>query len=221
MQYKAVIFDLDGTLLDTLADLAGSGNRVLEKLGFDPHPTEAYRYFVGDGMATLVERILPIPQRTPSTLAEAVECFKEDYARNWAVATKMYTGIEEMLDGLTAMGVKICILSNKPDGFTTVCVEKLLPKWQFDAVYGQRDHVPKKPDPAGALEIIEQLATEAIEPNEILYVGDTAVDMQTAAGSNLDSIGVLWGFREAEELQQNGAKFLVSHPREIVDIVRR
>lgn len=221
MRYKAVIFDLDGTLLDTLADLASSGNRMLEQLGFAPHPTEAYRYFVGDGMATLVERILPEQHRTPATLVKAIESFKEDYARNWAVETKMYPGIEEMLDGLTSMGVKICILSNKPDGFTTLCVDTLLPKWQFDPVHGQRDQVPKKPDPAGALEIIKQLATEATETKEILYVGDTAVDMQTAVGAQLDSVGVLWGFRDAEELQQNGATFLVSHPREIVDIVRR
>lgn len=221
MRYKAVIFDLDGTLLDSLADLANSGNKVLEQLGFEPHPTEAYRYFVGDGMATLVERILPEHHRTPAALAEAVERFKEDYARNWAVETKMYPGIAEMLDELTLMGIKICILSNKPNVFTAVCVDTLLPKWHFSPVHGQRDQVPKKPDPAGALEIVEQLAAEAMEASEILYVGDTAVDMQTAAGAQLDSVGVLWGFRDAEELQQNGATYLVSHPGEIIDIIRR
>ena len=221
MRYKAVIFDLDGTLLDSLADLASSGNRVLEQLGLDQHPTQAYRYFVGDGMATLVERIVPEHQRTPGFLAKAVKYFKDDYARNWAVETKMYPGIAEMLDELTKMGVKICILSNKPDGFTTVCVDTLLPKWQFDPVYGQRDQTPKKPDPAGALEIIELLATKEIKASEILYVGDTAVDMQTAAGAQLKSVGVLWGFRDAEELQQNGATYLVNHPREIIDIIRR
>ncbi|MBM9512545.1 HAD family hydrolase [Desulfogranum marinum] len=220
MRYKAVIFDLDGTLLDTLADLANSGNKVLEQLGFDPHPTEAYRYFVGDGMASLVERILPEHHRTPAVLAQAIEYFKQDYARNWAVETKMYPGVAEMLDELTLMGVKICILSNKPDGFTRVCVDSLLPKWHFEPVLGQRDQVPKKPDPAGALEIIEELAAEAMEASEILYVGDTAVDMQTAVGAQLDSVGVLWGFRDIEELQQNGAKYLVNHPGEIIDIIR-
>lgn len=221
MRYKAVIFDLDGTLLDSLADLASSGNRVLKQLSLDPHPTDAYRYFVGDGMATLVERILPEHKKTPDSIAKTIELFKEDYAQNWDVETDMYPGVAEMLDELTQMDVKLCILSNKPDGFTTACVERLLPKWQFHPVYGQRDQVPKKPDPAGALEIIAMLTTEAMEANEILYVGDTAVDMQTAASANLDSVGVLWGFRGAEELKQNGATFIVSHPREIVDIIRR
>ncbi len=221
MRYKAVIFDLDGTLLDSLVDLASSGNRVLKQLSLDAHPTDAYRYFVGDGMATLVERILPEHFKTPDSIAKTVELFKEDYAQNWDVETVMYPGVVEMLDELTLMDVKLCILSNKPDRFTTACVDRLLPKWQFHPVHGQRDHVPKKPDPAGALEIIALLATEAMEASDILYVGDTAVDMQTAADAHLDSVGVLWGFRDAEELQQNGAKFLVSHPREIVEIIRR
>lgn len=216
MRYTAVIFDLDGTLLDSLADLAGTGNRVLEALGLQAHPVASYRYFVGDGMATLVERILPDHHRTPAMLAQAIELFREDYAANWDRETDAYAGVPEMLNSLSQMGVHLTILSNKPDNFTRICVDRLLPQWRFHTVLGQREQVPKKPDPAGAREILQLLP---VNQGRVLYVGDTAVDMQTAAAAGLDSVGVLWGFREADELRQHGATYLIEHPMQLVDIV--
>lgn len=217
MRYKAVIFDLDGTLLDTLEDLASSGNRVLAQLGYPPHPSHAYKYFVGDGMVTLVERILPEEERNAELLSRAVDLFRQDYAENWAVKTKPYDGIGVMLDRLHALGVRLCILSNKPDEFTRLCVSRLLPDWSFELVYGQRDHIPKKPDPAGALEITRELG---LEHREVLYVGDTATDMQTAARAKLDKVGVEWGFRDARELKENGADYIIDHPRKLIDIIQ-
>ncbi|WP_028582683.1 HAD family hydrolase [Desulfogranum japonicum] len=216
MYYKAVIFDLDGTLLDTLDDLADAANHTLKQLGFPEHPVDAYRYFVGSGMHTLVERILPEDERTTQTLGTAIEIFKTQYSRNWYAKTGPYKGVSDMLDGLKECGATLCILSNKPHDFTTLCVEKLLPRWSFFKVLGQRPGVPKKPDARGALEIVEQLG---MEKQQVLYVGDTSIDMQTAANAGLDSAGVLWGFRTREELQQAGAKYLVASPEELVPLV--
>lgn len=218
MRYKAAIFDLDGTLLDTLEDLASTGNRVLAQLGYPPHPTDAYKYFVGDGMVTLVERILPEQERNAELLAQAVDLFKQDYGENWAVNTRPYDGIGAMLDSLSALGLRLCILSNKPDGFTRLCVTQLLADWSFELVYGQREHIPKKPDPAGALAIIEELG---LDNHEVIYVGDTATDMQTATRAQLDKVGVEWGFRDAQELQENGADYIIDHPSKLIDIIKQ
>ena len=122
MRYKALIFDLDGTLLDTLKDLAGAGNRVLAAMGLPTHSVAAYRIFVGDGMQTLLTRILPENKRTRAVIEEAIDRFREDYSLNWQVDTASYDGIEEMLDKLVSMGCLMSILSNKPDEFTGVCV---------------------------------------------------------------------------------------------------
>ncbi|PID71518.1 MAG: HAD family hydrolase [Desulfobulbus propionicus] len=216
MRYKAVIFDLDGTLLDTLADLASSCNRVLVQLGYPVHPNEAYRYFVGDGMTTLVQRILPEDKQTSNVINHAVELFRQDYAENWAVDTTLYEGVGSMLDRLKALGVRICILSNKPDGFTQLCVSKLLGQWTFELIYGQRDGVPRKPDPAGAFALLQELG---LKNEEVLYVGDTATDMKTAAAAQLDKVGVAWGFRDVKELQDSGADYIIDHPGQLIDII--
>lgn len=216
MRYKAVLFDLDGTLLDTLEDLANTGNRVLAAQSLPVHATESYRYFVGDGIATLVERILPPSHRAPGQIAAMVADFQREYAANWHDRTTAYSGIAEMLDTLVAHGVRLAILSNKPDAFTQLCVERLLPRWNFAPIFGQRPGIAKKPDPAAALEIAELLGCT---PQEILYVGDTSIDMHTARAAGMDPVGVLWGFRGADELKEAGAAWLISHPRELPAIV--
>ncbi len=216
MHYKAVIFDLDGTLLDTLQDLADAGNQTLEQLGFTGHPVDAYRYFVGSGMHTLVERILPEEKRDAQILQQAIGIFQEKYRQNWYAQSGPYIGIPEMLDLLEQAGVTLCILSNKPHDFTTLCVKKLLPQWNFFQVLGQRPTVPKKPDAQGALEIVELLG---VEKQQVLYVGDTSVDMQTAANAGLDSVGVLWGFRTADELREAGAGRLIASPAELASLI--
>ncbi len=216
MPYKAVIFDLDGTLLDSLHDLAHSGNRVLTEMEMPEHPLDAYRIFVGDGMQTLITRILPEDKRNPAIIEKAVDLFRKDYANNWKVHTAMYDGIEAMLTHIEDNDFPKSILSNKPEEFTRLCVEELLPAWKFWSILGQRSDVPKKPDPARAFEIAEKLG---LDPVTILFVGDTAVDMQTAANAGMDGVGVLWGFRTAEELQAHGAQFLIDHPGELLEIL--
>ena len=217
MVYKALIFDLDGTLLDTLEDIAAAANRVLETMNMPTHPVKDYRLFVGNGMESLLTKILPEQQRTPPTITKAVSRFQEDYSKNWYVKTSMYDGIAEMLNTVEAEGYPSSILSNKPEEFTRPCVEQLLPNWRFSHIFGQRQDVPKKPDPQAALEIARKLN---LEPSDILFVGDSSVDMKTATNAGMDAVGVLWGFRSAEELRESGARYLIGHPRELLAILK-
>jgi phosphoglycolate phosphatase len=216
MSFKAVVFDLDGTLLDTLDDLADSANRVLAAGGYPEHPVDAYRYFVGDGLQILVERILPEENRTREAIRMLAEAFKEEYSRNWHVKSVMYDGIDIMLNGLQQSGLRLSVLSNKPHDFTCMCVRKMLPAWTFEPLLGARPGVAKKPDPIAALEIAARLG---LDPGEILYLGDTATDMKTATGAGMYPVGALWGFRTAEELTQNGAARLISRPQQLLDLI--
>lgn len=216
IRYQAVLFDLDGTLLDTLDDLATAANRALTARGLPVHPVDAYRYFVGEGVRTLAERILPEALRLPAMVEEIVSAFQKEYANNWHDRTLPYPGIAPLLDRLTADGLRLCILSNKPDAFTRLCVQRLLPQWTFEPLWGQRPEIPKKPDPAAALEIARLLG---LTPSDILYVGDTAIDMQTARAAGMDAVGVLWGFRTAAELQGAGAHYLIAQPGELLPIL--
>jgi len=217
MQFKVILFDLDGTLLDTLDDLGNSVNRVLAERGFPTHDLDRYRYFVGDGTLILITRALPKQERNDDTIQACVDAFKKDYSQNWNVKTRLYDGIAEMLDELIAQNLKLAVLSNKPHKFTKQCVDELLSNWRFDVVLGQRDAVPRKPSPEGALEIAEHLNTK---PDNVLYLGDSAVDMQTAVAAGMFPAGVMWGFRSAKELQNSGAKALIEQPLEILSLLR-
>jgi phosphoglycolate phosphatase len=212
MRFKACLFDLDGTLLNTLDDLAETANAALASLRFPVHPTDSYRYFVGDGLRVLVERIVPATC-SEGQISECEHIFKNMYAAHWADKSRPYPGIEAMISSLREMGLKLAVLSNKPDDFTGLCVDRFFPANTFNCVQGQREGIPKKPDPAGALIIAERLG---IHPADILYVGDTATDMRTGKSAGMTTAGVLWGFRESYELENNGADHIVSHPREIV-----
>jgi phosphoglycolate phosphatase len=215
MSYRAALFDLDGTLLDTLDDLADSANAMLRTRGYPTHQVAAYRYFVGDGVASLIERIVPEEARTEANLAECATVYLDFYKENWNAKTSLYDGITEMLDGLAAKGVKLSVLSNKPDASTKRCVAEFLGQWDWAEVVGQRDGIPHKPDPAGAFDVAERMA---IPPAEFLYLGDTATDMQTAVGSGMLAVGALWGFREADELTASGAAVLIEKPQELVGL---
>lgn len=217
MQYRAVLFDLDGTLLDTLEDLADSVNRVLAASGFPTHPVDAYRYFVGDGAAMLVRRALPERVLEDNAAIEAcLAAFREDYGQFWRVKTKPYPGIPELLDALAERRVKRAVLSNKPHENTRQCVDALLPKAGFGAVLGQQSSLPRKPDPAGAFEVAAWLGTD---PGAFLYLGDSGVDMQTALAAGMFPVGALWGFRPREELEANGARVCIASPGEVLDLL--
>jgi len=215
MTYQAVLFDLDGTLLDTIDDLADSMNLTLGRMGFPTHEVEAYKYFVGDGVEALAERALPAGRRDPQTVGRCVQGHREEYSRCWMNKTRPYDGIGALLDALAERGIKRAILSNKPDDSTKLVVGKLLADWDFDVVRGALDGVRKKPDPTGAIRIASELATP---PADFLYLGDTNTDMLTANGAGMFAVGALWGFRTADELIANGAKVLIEKPTELLNL---
>ena len=216
MTYRAVLFDLDGTLLDTLQDIADSVNKALSHLGFPQHELEAYKYFVGEGREVLAIRALPEHHRDASTVGKLAACMDEEYSKHWADNTYPYQGIPDLLDALTISDIKMAILSNKPHNFTEMMVSKLLWRWHFEIVVGALPSVPKKPDPTAALQIARRLG---IQPSEFLYLGDSGIDMKTATGADMYPVGALWGFRSADELLASGAKTLVEHPSDLLHLL--
>lgn len=212
----AVIFDLDGTLLDSLEDIGDAANRVLVSRGFPAHPILRYREFVGEGVARLIARALPQPNPDPAMVRACIEAYQQEYARNWNVKTKPYAGVAGLLEALAARGLKLAVLSNKPDVFTRQCVRAFFPGRDFAEVMGASEAFPRKPDPASAREIARRLGVTAAE---CLYVGDSGVDMQTARSAGMFAVGVLWGFRDRSELQREGAQALVQKPREILELL--
>jgi len=212
IKYKAIIFDLDGTLLDTLTDLADSMNIALEHLGCPGHPRDAYRYFVGDGMKNLARRVLPPERRDKESIASCMQEMTEVYARRWTQNSKLYAGVPQMLTSLVDRGLTLTIFSNKPDDFTQKCVQHFLNKWPFAEISGAKDNIPKKPAPDGALTIAHNLG---LKPADFLYLGDTNTDMKTATSAGMHPVGALWGFRSAEELTSAGAKELLTAPTDL------
>ena len=212
--FQAVLFDLDGTLLDTLDDLANSMNAVLRSMGYAEYPRERYREFVGNGVTVLAQRVLPESERAnPATVEETVRRMLEEYGHRWAQSTRPYPGITELLDILAARQIPTAILSNKPHPFTLATVDRFLGSWPFAVVRGAQDSVPKKPDPAGAIQIA--LALD-LPPRAFLSVGDTATDMETAIAAGMTPAGALWGFRTETELRQAGARHLLADPLELL-----
>jgi phosphoglycolate phosphatase len=216
MKYKAVLFDLDGTLLDTLEDIADSVNTVLHRIGFPGHSLEEYKYFIGDGVEHLASRALPEGQRDAASVDGMVVAVREEYNRRWADKTRPYEGVPELLDALTARGVKMAVLSNKPDDFTRLTVSRLLPRWRFDAVVGAQPNGPYKPDPAAAIEIADRLG---VPPGEFVYLGDGDADMKTAVAAGMYPVGALWGFRSRGELTAGGAKEVIEHPTDLIRLL--
>jgi phosphoglycolate phosphatase len=213
LKHRAVLFDLDGTLLNTLQDVAGSVNKGLAKLGFPQHTTEAFKTLIGEGRDVLVRRALPAEHRDDTTAQKLLDLVNADYAVHWADHTRPYPGIPELLDALIAKDIKITVLSNKADDLTNLCVTKLLSRWHFALVAGSRPSVPNKPDPAGTLQIAKQLD---INPAEFLYLGDSDIDMKTAVGAGMYPIGAGWGFRSEKELLSAGAKAVIKKPEELL-----
>lgn len=216
MKFRGVLFDLDGTLLDTLRDIGESMNRVLEVRGLPTHPIDAYRQFVGDGALMLVTRALPEGCRDSETVRSALADYRAVYAMRWNIHTRPYDGIPELLDDLAARGLSLGILSNKPHAMTLKCVEGYLARWSWACVLGQREAVARKPNPAGA---VEAAALMRVDPADVLYLGDTATDMETARAAGMFAVGATWGFRPESELRIAGARVIVRHPREVVRLL--
>jgi phosphoglycolate phosphatase len=216
MRYNAVIFDLDGTLLDTIADLANSTNSVLERHGFKIHSVEKYKTFVGNGLQNLLQKALPEDRRDDRTIEKCLIDLHEEYARRWAENTRPYDGMPELLSSLQSKNISMAILSNKAHKFTKAIVETLLSDWRFTAVFGERAGIPRKPDPSAALEIAGMLEAS---PSDILYLGDSGTDMETANAAGMCPVGALWGFRSREELIQSGARHLIQKPSELLELL--
>ena len=216
MRFAAAVFDLDGTLLDTLADLADSTNAALAAAGHPPHPTDAYRYFVGNGIENLVRCALPALARDDASVARAKAAMEAEYSRRWQAKTQPYAGVPELLDALSARHIPMAILSNKPQAFTRLTVDELLPRWSFYPVCGAQPDVPRKPDPAAALHIAAALG---LSPGACLYLGDTDTDMQTATRAGMYALGATWGFRSGDELRQSGARALLAAPLDLLNFL--
>ena len=216
MRFNAVVFDLDGTLLDTLADIAGAVNRALASLGLPPHPVDAYRHFVGEGIVVLAQRVLPNNRQGEADVKACLSAITREYGNGLLVKTRPYAGIPELLDALGRKKILCAIVSNKPHDLTLRSVDALFKGVRFGAVLGERKGVAPKPDPALTFKAASLLGTA---PAQCLYVGDSGIDMQTAVAAGMYPVGALWGFRDKEELVGNGAKTLIKHPSELLGLL--
>ncbi len=209
---EAIIFDLDGTLLNTIQDIATCGNVVLDNWGCPIHSVETYTELVGDGLTNLARKVLPPPRRTPRDIEDFIQEYRVHYQARWKETSTAYPGIPEMLAELGRRNIPLAVLSNKRDDFTQVCVSHFFPTVRFREVRGERSGVPIKPAPDAALDIAALLE---VEPARCAFVGDSEIDVKTGQHAGMLSIGVLWGFRPKAVLEEAGAHILISHPREL------
>ena len=214
--YKTVVFDLDGTLLNTIDDLADAGNRVCAARGWPQHTVEEYKYFVGNGIPKLVERFSPPEARTPDQLADTLAAFQADYGAHLRDKTAPYPGIPALLARLQAAGVQLAVFSNKADPLARQVVADYFDAALFDAVRGALPGVPTKPAPQGTLALMQAIGAD---PAATLYVGDSNVDVDTAHNAGLPCCGVLWGFRTRQELTDAGAEHLAADAEELCNVI--
>lgn len=227
VRIDALIFDLDGTLADSIVDIGAAMNEVLAELSLPAHSMEAYKAFVGEGAENLVRRAVQaargrdwrtaIDEGLPRPLSELVESYRVHYARLEHGSSEPYPGIDAMLDGVVAARREMAVLSNKRDDFTRHLVAQAFGRWPFVDVRGEREGVPRKPDPTAAFELA--LALNVL-PEHIGFVGDTPIDVGTARAAGMVPIGVLWGFRTREELTAAGAKVLLEKPADLLALLR-
>lgn len=213
MSIKAVMFDLDGTLTDTIRDIANAMNRSLRLNGLPEHPVEAYKLFVGNGVKVLAQRVVGDRQEMAEVVLAEYQAYYQEHTQD---TTCPYPGVPEMLDAMIRKGLRLCVLSNKPDADTKGVVAHFFPNIAFEIVQGQKAGVPVKPDPTAATSIAERMG---LKPEEFLYLGDSGVDMQTAVNTGMHPLGVLWGFRQEEELRACGAAWVAANTDEVMTIV--
>lgn len=210
-----VIFDLDGTLLNTIADLAAAANHALRQAGFPQHSPAAYPYFVGNGVKRLLERVLPEDERTPENIEMLYGYFVDYYGKHLTVYTEPYPGMAELLRSLTDNDIRVAVASNKYQAAVSELIRFFFPDIPWAAVCGQREGVPVKPDPSIVFGILSECPTRK---SEVIYVGDSGVDMETARRAAVTSVGVTWGFRTEQELRDNYADHIVSTPDAILKL---
>ena len=216
MAFRAILFDLDGTLLDTLTDIADAANEALALEGFPARSQADYLRFIGDGIATTLRRALP-PEAVDDALVERCHAhYQVTYGKTWNAHTRPYPGIEELLDALTSRGIELAILSNKADDFARLMAETYFARWPFRTVVGERPGIPRKPDPGAALEIARTLG---VEPASCVFSGDSGVDMQTGRAAGMFPVGVSWGFQSVEMLREAGAGTIIDRPGELLAIL--
>ena len=216
MKDCAVIFDLDGTLADTLEDIADNMNRVLAGMGFPTHKYDAYRFYVGGGLKNLVIQCLPENARIDDVIAACHDRMVAEYHIHYINKTRLYDGIPELLDALSLRSIKLAVLSNKVDPLTQKICAVLLKNWKFAYILGATERFPRKPDPESALFIAGQLG---VNPSNIYYLGDSDVDMKTAVAAGFYPLGAGWGFRPKEELFENGARQVFNEPMQLLQVM--
>jgi len=216
MKCKGVIFDLDGTLVDSLKDIANAMNTVLLKLDYTTHSYEQYQFFIGSGLRNLVSKSLPEIHQDESQIDYCYQLMVDEYRNNCTNQTKPYDGIIELLNYLGKENIKLGVLSNKSDELTKKIVAALFPN-RFESVLGLSVEALKKPNPSEAISITNSWE---FRPEEIIFVGDSGIDMQTAINANMKAVGVSWGFRPAEELIAEGAEVVINHPSDLIAIIK-
>lgn len=214
--YKCVVFDLDGTLVNSLFDLADSVNKALAKQGLPVHPYDSYKNFVGNGRAKLIERAMGDFAADEQLLKAVTRDYDEDYLVHCLDKTRPYDGVVEMLSELQKNNVRINVLSNKPDEFVNKMLAKLFPGITFNLAWGKKSDFAPKPDPASLFALLKELS---VDKSDCIYVGDSNVDVITAKNAGVDFCGVLWGFRTKEELVTEGAEITVSTADELLKVI--
>ena len=214
---KYMIFDLDGTLFDTIGDIMNSGNELLHTYGKAPYGLEDYKGFVGLGVERLVMALVSGRGIEATDLAKIIKQYLDIYRRRMLETTSLYPGIAELINDLKVRGITLGILSNKPDNDVLLLVEHFNLGSSFAVVMGKRPELPIKPDPASLLHVLKVLGAKL---EEVVYVGDTKTDIETAKNAGVTSIGVTWGFRSRQELSDAGADFIVDEPGSILKIVK-
>lgn len=217
--YDAIVFDLDGTLADTLADIAAACNHAITELGHAAIEIPRYRYLAGQGLRYLIEHALAVGgegKGSEEQIEQGMDLFRSYYADHFTDFTQPFDGMGQVLDALALSDIKTAVLSNKPHSATVRVMDDVFSAWSFDVVCGAKDGVALKPDPASAFSVTEQLD---VQPARVAYVGDTRVDMETAKAAGFYAIGVTWGFRDEPELRDAGADVIISHPVELLAIL--
>jgi phosphoglycolate phosphatase len=215
MKFKGVIFDLDGTLVNSLEDIADAMNKVLQDLNYPTHSYKDYQYFIGSGLRNLVGKSLPPNQNDENQIEKCLNLMVAIYRDACTNKTKPYQGIIELLEDLRSRNIKLSVFSNKSDELTKKIVADLFPNY-FESAVGLSIESLKKPNPFEALEISKSLG---LKPEEMIFVGDSGIDMQTATNAKMHAVGVLWGYRPTNELIANGAKLILNHPLDLIPIL--